>query len=199
MLFLAVLPSYVCYYLQCYERSYWVYYALLLDEKELMDIFSMRRHALSHWPARSGSFWRGFFSAGLLLERVESVGIRNPGSPFKLTVKCALLERKQSSFFLGHWWNSYSCSPLLLAISSAHQDFYTCSLMRPSNKFFSLCPCAPVFCLINPFCSRLSPKEEVNMSSYSKRRVRASVNCSPLEKPISSNLTQSSYLFALLF
>lgn len=133
---------------------------LFLDEKELVDICSMGRHALSHRSARSGSFWRGFFSADLLLERVESVGMLNPGSLFKLTVRCVLLERKWRTYFLGNWWNSYSCSSLLPAISPAHQDFYTCSLMRPSSKFFSLCPCAPAFCLINPYCSRLSPKED---------------------------------------
>lgn len=76
--------------------------------------------------------------------------------------------------------------PFLPATFSAHQDSLTLVLLW--DPAVSASTSAAAFSLIDPFCSRLGPKEEVNMSSYSKRQVGASVTCSSLEKPVSPNL-----------
>jgi len=101
------------------------------------------------------------------------------------------MERRWSPYFLGQISAIHTSALLFYQLPFQHTRSLT--HVRWWGPIVSASPSAAAFCLIDPFCSRLGPKEEVNMSSYSKRQVGASVNWSSLEKPVSPNFRTFLY------
>lgn len=144
------------------------------------DVFSpfFRCNITSFWGRNHGKFHFRLSWIQLRLlpfqryERGMASQVGNPWATRRMVWKISVQTCRQACFDgegvepLLSWsdqCDSYNCAPFLAASISAHQDSLTYVLLW--DLAVSASPSAAAFCLIDPFCSRLGPKEEVNMSS----------------------------------